>query len=91
VGPRFNEQGNSRYAKAEALVKVLSNVDVRGSTAWDVTRGRSIENRVGVDWRFNCWSIIAEYVNRNGGESEFRASINLLGLGQLGTSARPGL
>ncbi|MEX2222387.1 MAG: hypothetical protein WEG40_11380, partial [Candidatus Rokuibacteriota bacterium] len=24
VGPRFNEQGNSRYAKAEALVKVLS-------------------------------------------------------------------
>ncbi|MFI5326838.1 MAG: LPS-assembly protein LptD [Candidatus Rokuibacteriota bacterium] len=90
VGPRFNEQGNSRYAKAEALVKVLSNVDVRGSTAWDVTRGRSIENRVGVDWRFNCWSIIAEYVNRNGGESEFRASINLLGLGQLGTSARPG-
>ncbi len=90
VGPRFNEQGNSRYAKAEALVKVLSNVDIRGSTAWDVLRERSIENRVGVDWRFSCWSIIAEYVNRNGGESEFRASINLLGLGQFGTSARPG-
>lgn len=90
VGPRFNEQGNSRYTKAEALVKVFSNVDVRGSTAWDVSRGRSIENRVGVDWRFSCWSILAEYVNRNGGESEFRASINLLGLGQLGTSARPG-
>jgi LPS-assembly protein len=90
VGPRFNEQGNSRYAKAEALVKVLSNVDVRGSTAWDVLRERSIENRVGVDWRFGCWSIIAEYVNRHGGESEFRASINLLGLGQLGTSARSG-
>jgi LPS-assembly protein len=90
VGPRFNEQAESRYAKAEALVKVFSNVDVRGSTAWDVLRGRSIENRVGVDWRFSCWSIIAEYVNRNGGESEFRASINLLGLGQLGTSARPG-
>lgn len=91
VGPRFNEQVNSRYAKAEALVKLFSNVDVRGATAWDVLRGRAIENRVGVDWRFGCWSIIAEYVNRNGGESEFRASINLLGLGQLGTSARPGL
>ncbi len=90
VGPRFNEQGNSRYAKAEALVKVLSNVDVRGSTAWDVLRGRSIENRVGVDWRFSCWSIIAEYVNRHGDENEFRVSLNLLGLGQLGTSARPG-
>ena len=90
VGPRFNEQGNSRYLKAEAMVKVLSNVDVRGSTAWDVMKGRSIENRVGIDWRFNCWSIMAEYVNRHSDESEFRVSVNLLGLGQLGTSARPG-
>jgi LPS-assembly protein len=90
VGPRFNEQGNSRYVKAEALVRVLNNVDVRGSTAWDVLRGRAIENRIGVDWRFDCWSIIAEYVNRRGDENEFRISINLLGLGQVGTSARPG-
>ena len=90
VGPRFNEQGNSRYAKAEALVKLFSNIDVRGSTAWDVLRSRSIENRVGIDWRFNCWSVMAEYVNRHGDENEFRVSVNLLGLGQLGTSARPG-
>jgi LPS-assembly protein len=85
VGPRFNEQGHSRYAKAEALVKVLSNVDVRGSTAWDVLRGRAIENRVGIDWRFSCWTVMAEYVNRRGDENEFRISINLLGLGQVGT------
>jgi hypothetical protein len=71
----------------EALVKVLSNVDVRGSTAWDVLRGRAIENRAGIDWRFSRWS---EYVNRHGDESEFRVSINLRGLGRLGTSARPG-
>jgi LPS-assembly protein len=90
VGPRFNEQGNNRYMKAEALVKVLSSVDVRGSTAWDVLKGRAIENRVGIDWRFSCWSIMAEYVNRHGDENEFRVSINLLGLGQLGTAARPG-
>jgi LPS-assembly protein len=90
LGPRFNEQGHSRYAKAEALVKVLNNVDVRGATAWDVLRGRAIENRVGIDWRFSCWSVMAEYVNRHGDENEFRISINLLGLGQLGTSARSG-
>jgi len=90
VGPRFNEQGGTRYAKAEALVKVLSNVDVRGSTAWDVQRGQAIENRVGIDWHFSCWSIMAEYVNRRGDENEFRISINLLGLGQVGTSARSG-
>jgi LPS-assembly protein len=90
VGPRFNEQSGSRYAKVEALVKVLSNVDVRGSTAWDVQRGRAIENRVGIDWRFSCWSVMAEYVNRRGDENEFRISVNLLGLGQVGTSARSG-
>jgi len=90
VGPRFNEQGHSRYLKAEALVKVLNNVDVRGATAWDVLKGRAIENRVGIDWRFDCWSIMAEYVNRRGDENEFRISINLLGIGQVGTSARSG-
>jgi len=71
-------------------VKVRSNVDVRGSTAWDVRRGQAIENRVGIDWRFSCWSVMAEYVNRRGDENEFRISINLLGLGQVGTSARSG-
>jgi LPS-assembly protein len=90
VGPRFNDQATSRYVKAEALVRVLGNVDVRGSTAWDVQRERAIENRVGIDWRFSCWSVMAEYVNRRGDENEFRISINLLGLGQVGTSARSG-
>jgi LPS-assembly protein len=88
VGPRFNEQASSRYLKAEALVRVLNNVDIRGSSAWDVLKGQAIENRIGIDWRFSCWSIIAEYVNRRGDENEFRFAINLLGLGQLGTSAR---
>lgn len=90
VGPRFNEQGESRYVKAESLVRVLNNVDVRTGSDWDVLRGRAIENRIGIDWRFDCWSIIAEYVNRNGDENEFRIAINLLGLGQTGTKARMG-
>ena len=90
VGPRFNEQGNNRYLRAESLVRVLSNVDVRGATAWDVLKGQPIENRVGIDWRFDCWAISAEYVNRRGDENEFKISVNLLGLGQTGTSARAG-
>ena len=90
VGPRFNEQGNSEYLKAETSVKVLNNIDLRSLSAWDVLKGRAIENRVGIDWRFSCWSIMAEYVNRHGDENEFRISINLLGLGQVGTSARRG-
>ena len=90
VGPRFNEEGNSRYLHAETVVKVLNNLDVRGATSWDVLKGRAIENRVGIDWRFSCWSVSAEYVNRNSGESEFRVMVNLLGVGQVGSSARAG-
>jgi hypothetical protein len=90
VGPRFNEQAQNRYLRAESVVRVLSNLDVRGATSWDVTRGRAIEHRAGIDWRFDCWAISAEYVNRHGDENEFRISVNLLGLGQAGTSARAG-
>jgi hypothetical protein len=90
VGPRFNEQGNSRYLRAESVVKVLNNLDVRGATSWDVLKGRAIENRIGIDWRFSCWSVSAEYVNRHSDESEFRVMVNLLGVGQVGTSARAG-
>jgi LPS-assembly protein len=90
VGPRFHEQLSSRYVKAESWVRVRDNVDLRGSSAWDLSRGQPIEHRIGIDWRFNCWSIIAEYVNRRGSGNEVRLSINLLGLGQIGTSARAG-
>ena len=40
---------------------------------------------MGIDWRFSCWAIMAEYVNRHGDGNELRISINLLGLSQLGT------
>jgi len=90
VGPRFNEQATTRYLRAESVVRLLSNLDVRGATAWDVLKGTAIENRVGIDWRFSCWSVSAEYVNRHNVENEFRFMVNLLGVGQTGTSARAG-
>jgi len=33
---------------------VLSNLEIRGATSWDVLAGRAVENRVGIDWRFIC-------------------------------------
>src|SRR5581483_10521945 len=90
VGPRFNEQAGTRYLRAESVVRLLNNVDVRGASSWDVLRGTAIENRVGIDWRFRCWSISAEYINRHHDENEFRFMVNLLGLGQIGTTATTG-
>jgi LPS-assembly protein len=105
VGPRFNEQGNTvvfgpqiappgpqRTLTAEGTVRILPNVDLRGGAAWELINGvASVEARGGFEWRFDCWSISAVYVNRHHSDSEFRFSVNLLGVGQVGSSARPGL
>ncbi len=105
VGPRFNEQGNTvlfgpqiaptgtqRTLTAEGTVRILPNVDLRAGAAWELINGvASVEARGGIEWRFDCWSISAVYVNRHHNDSEFRFSVNLLGVGQVGSSARPGL
>jgi hypothetical protein len=76
----------------ESRIRVLPNLEVKTGAAWEFVNGAtSVEYRGGFEWRLDCWSISAVYINRHGGESEFRFSVNLLGLGQLGTSAKPGL
>ncbi len=82
VGPRFHEQDRVRYLRAEAVVQLTSNVEARGAASWDVLRGVGIENRIGIDWRFNCWAIMFEYINRHNDDNEFRFSVNLLGIGR---------
>ena len=65
---------------------------MRAGAAWELVNGTaSVEVRGGFEWRFDCWSISAIYINRHHSDSEFRFSVNLLGIGQVGTSARPGL
>jgi len=49
-----------------------------------------VEGRVGVQWRFQCFSIMADYVYRHNNESEFRFAIGLLGIGQFGTRVGAG-
>jgi LPS-assembly protein len=105
AGPRFNEQGNTvvfgpqitppgaqRTLTAEGTARVLPSLELRAGAAWElINGGTSVEVRGGFEWHFDCWSISAIYINRHNRDSEFRFSVNLLGLGQIGTSARPGL
>ena len=86
AGPRFNEQQGFRFLQAAATARLSRFVDAKTSTAWDVTAGRATEARVGLDIHFDCWAITTEYVQRYGQDNEFRFSINLLGVGQAGTS-----
>ena len=88
VGPRFNEQQNFRFLQAGGTARLLRFVDAKVSSAWDVTAGRATEINGGVDINFDCWAIKAEYIHRYGQDSEFRFSVNLLGVGSASTTAR---
>jgi len=85
VGSRFNDISGVNYATAQVSAKLLSNLDAHAAIGYDVRNGSSVESRVGVDWRFQCFAISAEYVNRHKDENEFRFFISLLGVGQTGT------
>ena len=84
VGTRFDDRAAIEFVKGELQAKLTSFLDVRGSTNWDSRAGVALENRIGVDLRFQCWAISVEYINRHNSEDEFRLSVNLLGLGTVG-------
>ena len=88
VGPRFNEQQGFRFLDAGASARLSRFVDAKVNTAWDVTSGRATEARGGLDIHFDCWAIKTEYIYRFGQDSEFRVSVNLLGVGQASTGAK---
>ena len=81
---------DQRTLVGETRIRVLPNLDIKTGAAWEfVNATDTVEYRAGIDWRFDCWSLSALYINRHNGESEFRFQVNLLGVGQVGTSARP--
>ena len=88
MGPRFNEQAGFRFLQASATARVTRNVDLKASSYWDVTNGRATEARGGIDIHFDCWAITVQFIHRYASDDEFRFSVNLLGVGQVGTSAR---
>lgn len=95
AGTRFDEQTQIKFVRGEILAKLTRNLDVHGSTHWDVRSGRLLESRVGVDVHCQCAAITVELIDRSGiglarNEQEVRVSVNLLGLGQVGTRAGVG-
>jgi LPS-assembly protein len=87
AGTSFDDQANIEFVRGDILAKLSRYLDVRGSTRWDVKSGTNVESRVGVEIHCQCASIMVEYVAREHNESEVRFSVNLLGLGQVGSRA----
>jgi hypothetical protein len=47
-----------------------------------------VQTSAGLEWRFDCWAIMTQYITRLQGGNEFRFSVNLLGVGETGTSTK---
>ncbi len=91
LGSRYDNINGSNFVVGQATMAILHNLDGHVGTSWDVREGVLVEQRFGIDWRFQCFAVTAEYVFRHSGGSDFRFSINLLGVGQTGTKVKAGL
>lgn len=90
TGIRFSEPEDITFVRGELRTKVSRYVDFRASTNWDVRSGAVVESRFGTDIRLQCWALRLEYIDRHKNEDEFRFSVNLLGLGGIGSRAAVG-
>jgi LPS-assembly protein len=78
--------GPTNYFTGALAARILPNLGVRASTAFDIRAGQPVEVRLGMDLIYQCWAILLEYVHRpQTDDNEIRATVNLLGLGQFGT------
>ncbi len=90
TGTRFDNQAKIEFVTGGVQAKLTRYLAAHGSTHWDVRSGRLVESRVGADFLCQCATVSIELVDRSGvglgrNEQEVRFSVNLLGLGQVGT------
>ncbi len=90
VGYRYDFDVNSNVLNAAIAARLHTNLDVHAATAYDLREGQAVENRFGLDFRFQCFTIMVEYVNRPNDENEIRVAIGLLGIGQTGSKIGAG-
>jgi LPS-assembly protein len=91
VGTRFNEESRIDFARGEVAARLTRWLIARASTNVDTRTGVRLETRLGADIQFQCWGIMLEYVDRRKEEDEVRFSVNLLGVGGIGSKTGVGI
>ena len=90
VGYRYDHDANSSVINASLGARLHAHVDAYAGTNWDIREGRAVENRFGLDFRFQCFTVMVEFVNRPKDENEVRFAIGLLGVGTAGSKFATG-
>jgi LPS-assembly protein len=91
VGTRYSKPDRVSFLQGALRAELLSWAVLRTETNWDVRRDVFVENRVGLDLKWQCWAFTVEYIVRHANEDELRFALNLLGVGApITTAARLG-
>jgi LPS-assembly protein len=86
--PASSPATSVNFLQAGLAADVSQYLTARFNTNLAVRTGTFVENRFGVDVRFQCYGFTVEFVSRSQNEDEIRFAVNLLGLGgPFGTSA----
>lgn len=87
VGTSYDKTASVNFVQGTAFADITRYVTARFQTNWDVQSGKFVENRYGVEVKFQCWAVLAEYISRYNSDNEFRFTLNLLGVGGIGTGS----
>jgi LPS-assembly protein len=81
VGTRFSKVDNVNFLQGTLKADVTRWATARVETNWDVRTDVFVENRFGIDLKWQCWAFTVEYVSRHLNEDELRFAVTLLGVG----------
>src|SRR5262245_44306544 len=81
VGTRYNRADQTNFFQGSVTADLTRWATGRFITNWDLHTDTFVENRYGVDFKYQCWAFSIEYVQRSTRGDELRFAVNLLGLG----------
>ncbi|MBI1848112.1 MAG: LPS-assembly protein LptD [Candidatus Rokubacteria bacterium] len=93
IGTRASQPDKVNFLQGGLTAEINRYLVGRFTTNWDLRTDTFLENRVGVDARFDCYALTVEVVTRNKSENEIRFALTLLGVGSplaSGTKVGPG-
>ncbi|MGH7331215.1 MAG: LPS-assembly protein LptD [Candidatus Rokuibacteriota bacterium] len=85
IGTTYDKNAKVNFVQGAATADITRFVTARFQTNWSIESGTFVENRYGLDIKFQCWALALEYITRFQSSNEFRFTLNLLGVGGFGS------
>jgi LPS-assembly protein len=87
VGTRYDAEQRTNFLQGTLRAEVTNTIVAHVATNWDMRTDTFVENRFGIDLRFQCYEFSVVFIDRNRevgrthADEEIRFSLNLLGVG----------